>query len=502
VSEISSNSARGCIALLILSLAAGACTDGSIAFDDPVLSLADSAGGFLGYQTLSSKRTLCGSCHGDEQTTWAASRHAQAWTTLQASGSAVSTCESCHTVSEYGNALVEAAGYSVVPEASFGDVQCESCHGPGLDHLARPGDTQPQASILAGSGLTNGCGECHGADSNPSLVDWDDSHHSSPSSYAAGREDCAECHEGKKALLVKFGETADYLEKADTTTLVAITCAVCHDPHGSEHDKQLRASITTGSLNHLCVKCHSRTAVPPSSHGPHGAQGLLVLGQDVGWIPPAFDTTLATTSSHALATKNERICVTCHVVAFDEAGTDIHSTGHTFRAASCLDAQGLPTAGPCDNSERDFRACVDSDCHATEAAALNRLEWLRGTLNDLLDEIWVDDNSNGRIDVTDDGLLPQVVALGDSSDLDLSDETITVAEGALWNAQLAHSSDHPWFGEGEVFGEEFSAHRSSGNGVHNGFLLRRLLSASIEALIDEYDLTPAPGTDRQVGGSH
>ena len=493
--------ARSCTALLAISMVVSACSDESLAFDVPGLSLADSVGGFLGYHTASAKWTLCGNCHGDEQAAWIESRHSSAWATLQASGSAATECESCHTVTERGNALVEAAGYDVVPDASFGDVQCESCHGPGSEHLANPNGARPLASIAAGSNISNGCGECHGAESNPSIVDWSDSHHSSPSSFAAGRDDCAECHEGKEALIVKFGETADYLEKADTATLVPITCAVCHDPHGSEHDKQLRASITTGSLNHLCVRCHSRTAVPPSSRGPHGAQGLLVLGQDVGWIPPNFDMRLATTSSHALATKNERICVTCHVVAFDEAGTGIHSTGHTFRAASCLDAQGRPTDGPCDDDERDFRACVDSGCHVTEAATLDRYEWVTGTLNDLLDEIWFDNNSNGRIDVTDDGLLPQVVALADSNELDLSDETVTVAEGTLWNAQLAHTSDRSWFGDGEVFGEEFSAHRSSGNGVHNGLLLRRLLVASIDALIAEYGLTTASGTARPVSAS-
>ena len=488
-------SACGCVAVLVFSVAAGACTDDNIAFDEPVLSRADSAGGFLGYYTADSKQSLCGNCHGDEQMAWVDSRHAGAWTTLQASASAAAECEGCHTVTERGNALVEPAGYNVVTDASYGDVQCESCHGPGMNHIASPDATQPLASIVADSNITNGCGECHGSERNPSLVDWSDSHHASPPSYAAGH-DCAECHEGKEALIVKFGETAEYLEKTDTTTLVPITCAVCHDPHGSEHARQLRASITTGSLNHLCVRCHSRTAVPPSSRGPHGAQGLLVLGQDVGWIPPSFDTSLATTSTHALATKNERICVTCHVVAFDDDGADIHSTGHTFRAASCLDAQGLPTDGPCADSERDFRACVAPGCHATESDALNRYRRLGGTLNDLLDEIWFDEDSDGSIDATDAGLLPQVVAMNDTSQLDLSDETVTVAEGALWNAQLAHSKARPWFGDGEVFGEEFSAHQSSGNGVHNGFFLERLLKASIEALVDEYGLSAAPGVDQ------
>ena len=501
MSNMSKLTARSCLVLLAISAGTGACTDEGISFDEPVLSLADSAGGFLGYHTQGAKWTLCGNCHGDEQSLWAESRHSGAWATLMASSEATATCEGCHSLTERGNILVEAAGYNVINDAAFRDVQCESCHGPGLDHLASPNSTQPLASILADSGLTNGCGECHGAAGNPSVVEWSESHHASPSSYAAGRDDCAQCHEGKAALSVMFGETADYLEKSDTATSAPISCAVCHDPHGSDNDAQLRASIRVGSEDNLCVKCHNRIAVPPSSRGPHAAQGPLVLGLEVGWIPPNFNTNLATTSTHGLVSKNERLCVTCHVAAFDDAATDVHSTGHTFRAASCLDAAGLPTDGPCADAERDFRTCVDADCHATESDALARYQWLGGKLSDLLDEIWFDKVANGRIDAADEGLLPQVVALGDSSELDLSDETITVAEGALWNAQLAHTADRPWFGEGEVFGEEFSAHRSSGNGVHNGFLLRRLLSASIEALMDEYGLTAAPGTDRQVGSS-
>jgi len=472
------------------------CTDDGIAFDEPSLSLADSAGGLLGYLTESSKRSPCGNCHGEFQAKWVASGHAGAWATLQASSDASESCEGCHSLTELGNVLVEPAGHNVVPDTKYTDVQCESCHGPDREHPAHPFATQPLASILAGSDLTNGCGECHAWSRSPALLEWSESRHASPSSYAAGRDGCAQCHEGKEALSVKFGSTANYLEKTDTDGLAPITCAVCHDPHGSDNDAQLRASIRTGSEDNLCVRCHNRIAVPPSSHGPHAAQGPLVLGLEVGWIPPNFDTSLPTVATHGSDGVNERLCVTCHVVAFDDETNDVHSTGHTFRAAACLDELGLPTDGPCDNSERDFRACVGSGCHATEADALDRYEWLGTRLNNLLDAIWFDTDADGRIDVSDAGLLPRVVALGDTTELDLSDETVTVAEGVLWNAQLAHTSDRPWFGDGEVFGATFSAHRSSGNGVHNGFYLRRLLTASIEALVDEYDLTAVSAADR------
>jgi hypothetical protein len=80
----------------------------------------------------------------------------------------------------------------------------------------------------------------------------------------------------------------------------------------------------------------------------------------------------------------------------------------------------------------------------------------------------------------------------------VADNVTTVAEGALWNAMLAHTRDRPHFASGEAFGVHFSSHRGSGNGVHNPFLLEALLTASIQAVKARYGLAPPIGLDLTV----
>jgi hypothetical protein len=175
----------------------------------------------------------------------------------------------------------------------------------------------------------------------------------------------------------------------------------------------------------------------------------------------------------------------------DEATGDFvfQSVGHTFEAIPCLDSEGLPVAGPCDVLERDFRGCVDSGCHSRATAARGLFATNRRAINELLDEIWFDTDGDAKLDPGDDGLLPDVVTKTDPSEFDFSDETVSVAEGVLWNAQLAATDDRPWFAAGDVYDTHFSAHPSGGNGVHNPTLLKTLLEESIQALVTEYGVT-------------
>ena len=77
----------------------------------------------------------------------------------------------------------------------------------------------------------------------------------------------------------------------------------------------------------------------------------------------------------------------------------------------------------------------------------------------------------------------------------MSDQTLTVAEGAIWNAQLAATHDRPQWLSGKVFGRTFSAHYSSGEGVHNPFLLEALMIASIQAVENTYGVSPSAPID-------
>ncbi len=471
------------------------CLGDDLYVDDDVPAW-EEAVGLTGFFDATQKLTLCGNCHLDLQAEWQQTAHAHAWESLQESGHAQASCEPCHAVSSLGNYVTDPqVGWVATGDPKFQQVQCESCHGPGASHISAPEFVLPLASILAGTNASNGCGECHQGTHHPFVEQWEESGHATV--FPEGDEPaCAGCHEGRAALEETFGVDANYLERGSGESL-AIVCAVCHDPHGSPLGGQLRASITERSDANLCVACHSRRGQPPSSHGPHAAQGLLLYGKDVGWIPPNFPWDPSTIVSSHGTSRNERQCVTCHMPAFsvtDDGTGDFvfQSVGHLFQAVACLDAEGIPQAGNCDPEDRDFAGCLGSGCHGTIEGTRIMYERLIYRLEDFLDEVWYDSNRNSVIDVGDGGVLPQVVALGDPEEFDFSDENVTVAEGMLWNAQLAHTDTRPWFADGTVFGNSFSAHPSSGNGVHNAELLKLLLYKSIQATIEEYGLQPSP----------
>jgi predicted CXXCH cytochrome family protein len=503
---------------MITLMLAGACSEDTVVYQDrePFNPPADSVSGMLGYYNIEAHQTTCGNCHADTQVEWAETAHAHAWEGLQSSPGAAEFCEGCHTVGELGNALTAASGWNAVKDSTYLDVQCESCHGPGNDHVGAPDMTQPLASIAVDTGATNGCGECHEGTHHPFVEQWRMSAHSSGFSfgYAGGRDGCDECHSAQGALEQQFNSNADYVEKdGDPLTIV---CAVCHDPHGGPFDSQTRAPVGEGTPRSLCMLCHYNNAVPTeTTHGPHAAQGPLVLGEQIGWWPDGFEWLDGLTGSHGDTDVNERLCATCHVVAFevtDEATGDFvfHSVGHTFEAISCLSAEGIPTMGPCTDDERDFSACAG--CHGTEAASQSIYEAFKDTVNALLDQIWVDTDGNHIIDPapTDAGVLPLILqATGDDKQIDVSDTLFTAAEGILWNAQLASTHDRELFRDGatividqstmEPDTVHFGGHAASGNGVHNPPLLEALLKATILHAIDFYGIpAPAPGFDLTI----
>jgi predicted CXXCH cytochrome family protein len=518
---------RACLLTAGAAFGLAGCIDEKLVFRDRELfnPPPDSAAGFLGYFDVASKQTSCGNCHAEKQAAWAQTRHAQAYQDLEESGHATGTCYGCHTVSEKGNAVTAAAGWSVVQDSAYHDVQCESCHGGGYQHVQSVlgGDViQPLASIAVDTGLTNGCGECHAGEHQPFVEQWAESKHGyGGEAYLeeGGRATCYGCHEGRKAIQFNFGNTNDFLEKADTGTASyqPIVCATCHDPHDPVNEGQLRAPLGEPSRAQLCVKCHSREGHPPAGatrRGPHAAQGLLVIDEDVGWIPPGFvfDTTSPIVGSHG-TTANKRLCASCHVYMFEvtDASTGqflLNSVGHTFEAIGCLDPQGRPVAGPCTDTERNFKGCAIAGCHLTESAARSAFQVVRARMDQLTDQLWADDGDS-LMETTDGGLLPQVLAqavgAGNRNEMNLYDTKLTIAEGAIWNAQLAFTHNRPYWSSFVIEGQNScsgtgcttggganTAHKSSGEGVHNPFLLEALLLGSIDALEAQYGVSAPP----------
>ena len=140
--------------LPLVALAASACVDEKIVWrtvQDEIEDLPPAAANFVGYSDHATKLTVCGNCHVGQQTKWVNTAHADAWEGLQGSGHAQETCEGCHTVSELGNHIEGAVGYTSTGDVRYHDVQCESCHGPGLGHVTNPdGGMLPLAALASG----------------------------------------------------------------------------------------------------------------------------------------------------------------------------------------------------------------------------------------------------------------------------------------------------------------------------------------------------------------
>lgn len=478
----------------------------------------DSVNGYMGYYTASTKQTTCGNCHSGYQLEWVETRHADAYETLVASGGAQSYCFSCHTVSDNGNvgaASGQPGGWDVVQSEAYHDVQCESCHGPGYTHVSNPNDDNHPLARAGLNDTATTCGGCHSGTHHPFVDQWAQTGHADSAANAsqALNPSCMGCHEGRTALKrLNGGKPSTYIELdsiGEMTTLPPATCAVCHDPHGSPYQGQLRAPIDVPDVTvNLCMQCHNRGTTPggdfsnstatTTKRGAHASQGPILLGQGAGYMPRNFvyDTNQAYTS-HA-SDRNPRLCAGCHVNSFtvtDEAtgAFILESVGHLFSPDPCLDANGVPTDdNSCayqPSSTRNWTGCVAGGCHANADVASSALVSRRALTASLADQLWEDLNptlnSGGEpyMDPGDAGSLVTVLAANPTvagvQAFNSTDNTVSPAEGALFNVMM--------------FAEDLYSHRDGSYGVHNPFYYQALLAASIAEVEDVYAAyLPAP----------
>ena len=474
----------------ILLFTASACVDEQIVYRDgpSFVTPPSNAASFLGYNDETAHKTTCGSCHVTPQAKWIETAHAGAFATLESSGHMQGSCQPCHTVNNLGNTLTDTvAGWRSTKDTRYEDVQCESCHGPGLQHVNAPTRGQMLASIHAdtGAGVTNGCAECHSGAHHPFVEEWRKTRHAT--SYARAyngstatppeipggpRMQCQGCHIGQR-VLEAWGVNTNYIEKSQGQTLATgegVTCTVCHDPHGSPNGKQLRYSVEIQDPeNNLCVKCHNRRGNPDFTSNrdtPHAPQGPLLFGT-AGWIPPGLNFE-ESESSHGTE-RNQRLCAGCHVQNYSvtdkiSGAFTVQVVGHRFLPIPCVDANGAPTDGQtCPNTQRSFRACANSGCHATQAAARTALETAEADVSLLTGAL--------------DNMLTQVPA---SEKLPAAAGRVTTARGAAYNSALA---------------------KTTGAVAHNAFLVKALLRASINQVNKDYGVPKPPGINTTLSNT-
>ena len=107
--------------------------------------------------------TACQQCHEQEYLHWSATRHAFAYQTLLKKERYFDAgCVSCHTTG-FGYQT----GFQIGdPEPTLTGVQCETCHGPGKQHVGNP----KKSNIRRGAD-TSLCLECHDTQHSPGFTE-------------------------------------------------------------------------------------------------------------------------------------------------------------------------------------------------------------------------------------------------------------------------------------------------------------------------------------------
>jgi DmsE family decaheme c-type cytochrome len=217
------------------------------------------------------------------------------------SANGADTCLMCHSSPQVLGIFQTRHAVPSDPRGPFGhgQLQCESCHGPGGAHAGMQQVDGKLAQVIrfgrapASVATQNGaCLQCHAADSG---FAWHGGAHDQE------RVSCAGCHrihlERDPVLATSMQAEACYachaFRRSDALKAYAhpmregkMTCTGCHSPHGATTEKLLVRETT----NDTCYQCHAEKRGPflwehapvaedcTLCHDPHGSNqpGMLV----------------------------------------------------------------------------------------------------------------------------------------------------------------------------------------------------------------------------------
>lgn len=183
--------------------------------------------------------------------TWDAK--AKAWKATSATDG--TQCVACHTTGfdPKANAPVSALKLGV---------SCESCHGPGSEHVAAPKTSpvvHPQDLPAAQRAMV--CGQCHsvGKDTTGS--------YNHPVGYRPGDDLTKFFVDAKPTTAGRNQQYSEYITSKHSQ--VGIGCVNCHDPHDTVGTPgQLKKPVTD-----LCLQCHAGKVKDLATHAPGAPAG-------------------------------------------------------------------------------------------------------------------------------------------------------------------------------------------------------------------------------------
>jgi predicted CXXCH cytochrome family protein len=229
------------------------------------------------------------------------------------------TCDGCHSVN-----------YDIhSKQVTEWNVGCERCHGPGSEHIAHPS----RANILNPAAMDNvassdTCIQCH-SQGQPLQKQIEGKAYDWPVGYRVGLhlQDywTLEDHTLGQTTFTHFADGTAHKNRMQGNDFVqsvmyqhGVTCASCHDVHGTANYAQLREPAQK-----LCLDCHG----PTSPNGPHTA-------------------TLEEHTHHKEGSAGSQ-CIACHMPKIETQGVPgSFVSSHTFKfiTPAMTDKYKIPNA--------------------------------------------------------------------------------------------------------------------------------------------------------------
>jgi predicted CXXCH cytochrome family protein len=244
------------------------------------------------------------------------------------------TCDGCHSVS-----------YDIhTKQVSEWNVGCERCHGPGSEHVAHPS----RANILNPAEMddvaaNDTCIACH-SQGQPLTQQIEGKAYDWPVGYRAGLHLAdfwkLEDHTLGQTTFTHFPDGTAHKNRMQGNDFVqsvmyrrGVTCASCHDVHGTGNYAQLRKPA-----DKICLDRHSTT----SPNGPHEA-------------------TMEQHTHHKDGSPGSQ-CVACHMPKIESEGVPgSFVSAHTFRFITPAMTDKYRIPNPCTSCHKDKSTAWASD---------------------------------------------------------------------------------------------------------------------------------------------
>lgn len=248
------------------------------------------------------------------------------------------TCVRCHDEEDAKVQVLFKTKHAVKadPNSPFGQLQCESCHGPGGQHAQRtsiPIGLFGKNSPGTVAQQNEACLSCH---SNNNRVGWHGSiherrdlacvschqihtEHDAVRDRAEQPQVCYRCHADIRAAFDQYS--------AHPVRYAEMTCTSCHQPH----DSLFPALLSKPTVNQTCDSCHAQyrgpflwehPPVPENCNNCHNSHG--------------------STNPSLLKLRPPLLCQQCHSsaghpsVAYTGQGLPGHAPTATLLGGSCV----------------------------------------------------------------------------------------------------------------------------------------------------------------------